>query len=261
MKTPTIEQVKSYWDNRPCNIRHSDKPVGTKEYFDEVEYKKLFVEPHILTFSNFGECKDKSVLEIGCGIGTAAINFARNGCDYTGLELSAESLKLTKQRFDVYGLSGQFYQGNAEQLTSIVPTDKKYDLIYSWGVIHHSPNPKQIVNEAKKLLKSDGVLKLMVYAKNSWKNFMIESGYDQPEAQSGCPIAYTYTKDEIPQLLGDDMEIVSLEQDHIFPYQIEPYKQGQYVKHEWFSSMPEHMFKSLEKNLGWHLLITAKLKV
>lgn len=261
MNTPTINQVKAYWDNRPCNVRHSDKPIGTKEYFDEVEYKKLFVEPHILTFTNFNDYRNKSVLEIGCGIGTAAVNFARNGCNYTGLELSLESLNLTKQRFGIYGLYGDFYQGDAEQLTSILPKDKKYDLIYSWGVIHHSPNPKQIVDEAKKLLKPDGILKLMVYAKNSWKNFMIEAGYDQPEAQAGCPIAFTYNKDEIPALLGDDMEILSLEQDHIFPYEIEPYKEGMYIKQPYFQAMPEHMFKILEKNLGWHMLINAKLKV
>ena len=260
MKTPSIDEVKTYWDNRPCNIRHSEKDIGTKEYFDEVEYKKFYVEPHILSFSQFETLSGKSVLEIGCGIGTAAVNFARNGCDYTGLELSAESLKLTRQRFDVYGLKGSFYQGNAEELTSILP-DKKYDLIYSWGVIHHSPNPMQIVNEAKKLLKKDGVLKLMVYAKNSWKNYMIEAGYDQPEAQSGCPIAFTYNKQEVPELLGSDMEVISIEQDHIFPYQIESYKQGMYVKQPWFQHMPIDMFKVLEKNLGWHLLITAKLKV
>ena len=260
MNTTSIEQVKTYWDNRPCNVRHSEKPIGTKEYFDEVEYKKFYVEPHILTFTNFEDYKNKSVLEIGCGIGTAAVNFARNGCDYTGFELSHESLKLTEQRFSIYGLNGKFYQGNAEQLTSVLP-DKKYDLIYSWGVIHHSPNPKQIVNEAKKLLKPDGVLKLMVYAKNSWKNYMIEAGYDQPEAQSGCPIAFTYTEQDIPELLGNDMEILSMGQDHIFPYQIEPYKQNVYVKQPWFQSMPNDMFRVLEKNLGWHLLITAKLKV
>jgi hypothetical protein len=101
----------------------------------------------------------------------------------------------------------------------------------------------------------------MVYAKHSWKNFMIESGLDQPEAQAGCPIAFTYTKEEIEQeLLGNDFNIVSIDQDHIFPYQIEPYKQGEYIKQPWFEAMPDAMFKTLEKNLGWHMLVTATLR-
>ena len=88
---------------------------------------------------------------------------------------------------------------------------------------------------------------------------MIESGLDQPEAQYGCPIVNTYTKNQVVDLL-EGYDIISIEQDHIFPYQIEPYKEGKYVKQPWFESMPPEMFRTLEKNLGWHLLITAKLK-
>ena len=89
---------------------------------------------------------------------------------------------------------------------------------------------------------------------------MIDAGFDQPEAQYGCPIAYTYSEDDVKNLLGDAFEIVSIQQDHIFPYQVEPYKQGQYVKQPWFENMPEEIFRVLEKRLGWHLMITAKLK-
>ncbi|MCS6894612.1 MAG: class I SAM-dependent methyltransferase, partial [Bacteroidia bacterium] len=62
-----IDNVQKYWDNRPCNIRHSPKPVGTREYFDEVEKRKYFVEPHIPRFAEFPRWKGKKVLEIGCG--------------------------------------------------------------------------------------------------------------------------------------------------------------------------------------------------
>jgi ubiquinone/menaquinone biosynthesis C-methylase UbiE len=257
--TADINDVKQFWDARPCNINHSKKELGTVEYFDEVEKKKLFVEPNILSFSQFETVRGLRVLEVGCGIGTAAINFARHGADYTGFELSEKSLAMTKRRFEVYGFDGKFYQGNAETLDQYLP-DEKYDLIYSWGVIHHSPEPKKIVNQIKKFLAPDGTFKMMVYAKNSWKNFMIDAGFDQPEAQYGCPIAYTYSESEVQDLLGNDFEIVSMTQDHIFPYQIEPYKQGQYIKQPWFENMPVQIFQVLEKRLGWHLMITAKLK-
>lgn len=255
----TLDTVKQFWDTRPCNIKHSAKPIGTKEYFDEVQAKKFFVESHITSFTNFPEWKNKTVLEVGCGIGTAAINFAQHGAKYTGVELSQESLQLTKQRFDVYNQSGTFYLGNAEQLSDFIP-EQKFDLIYSFGVIHHTPNPKQVISEIKKFMHKDTVLKIMVYAKHSWKNFMIEAGLDQPEAQAGCPIAFTYTKEEIEtELLGNDFD-VSIVQDHIFPYQIEPYENGKYIKQPWFESMPDSVFSVLEQNLGWHMLITAKLR-
>jgi ubiquinone/menaquinone biosynthesis C-methylase UbiE len=186
-----------------------------------------------------------------------AINFAKSGANYTGVELSEESLKLTKKRFEVYGQEGTFYQGNAEELTSFIPV-KKYDLIYSFGVIHHSPNPRKIIQEMRPYMHEQSVLKLMIYAKDSWKNIMIENGFDQPEAQSGCPIAFTYTREEARKLL-DGFDIIDMQQEHIFPYEIESYRKNNHVKVPWFANMPEDMFKAIEKRLGWHMLITAKL--
>ena len=198
----------------------------------------------------------KKVLEVGCGMATEGINYARAGATYTGTDLSVESLDLAKKRFEVYNKEGNFYLGNSEELSSFVPVET-YDLIYSFGVIHHSPYPERIISEIKKYMNKDSVLKIMLYAKDSWKNYMIEAGHDQPEAQYGCPIANTYTNDEVRELLdGFD---VSIEQYHIFPYQIEPYKRGEFVKQPWFEAMPDEIFEVLKKNLGWHLLITAKL--
>lgn len=256
--TVTIEEVKKFWNDRPCNVKHSSKDIGTKEYFNEVEKKKFFVEPHILKFTYFPSCEGKKVLEIGCGLATVGVNFAFHGADYTGVELSEESFELAKKRFEVFEQTGKFYSGNAEELSSFVPVET-YDLIYSFGVIHHSPHPEKIISEIKKYMNENSVLKIMLYAKDSWKNYMIESGLDQPEAQYGCPIAQTYSKQDVVELL-EEYEVLSIEQDHIFPYQVEPYKKGEYLKQPWFESMPDEMFRTLEKNLGWHLLITAKLK-
>ena len=256
--TITMEEVKKFWNDRPCNIKHSSKELGTIEYFDEVELKKFRAEPHILKFTEFPQWKNKKVLEVGCGLGTVGINFALNGADYTGVELSKESLEIAKKRFEVYNQFGKFYLGNAEELSSFVHIET-YDLIYSFGVIHHSPHPEKIISEIKKYMNENSVLKIMLYAKDSWKNYMIDAGLDQPEAQYGCPIANTYTNDEVKELMNG-FDVLSIEQDHIFPYQIEPYKRGEFVKEPWFDAMPDEMFETLEKNLGWHLLITAKLK-
>lgn len=256
-KLATIDDVENYWDDRPCNVRHGSAPVGTKEYFDQVEKRKFFVEPHILRFTEFERWRSKKVLEIGCGIGTAAVNFARSGAIYTGVELSKNSLDLAKKRFDVYGLKGTFYHGNAERLSSFLGNEK-FDLIYSFGVIHHSPNPKKIVEEIKSHMHSESELRIMLYAKNSWKKNMIDAGIDQYEAQSDCPIAYTYDEEGVEQLLSG-MSVTDIQQDHIFPYKVSEYVKYKYEKEPWFEAMPTHIFRKLEKQLGWHLLIKAAL--
>jgi SAM-dependent methyltransferase len=252
-----LDVVRDYWNRRPCNIRHSQAEIGSKEYFDQVEARKYVVEPHIPAFADFRCWKGKRVLEIGCGLGTDATNFARAGADYTGFELSSASLELTKKRFEVFGLTGTFYLGNAEELNDIIPS-QKFDLIYSFGVIHHTPNPSRVIAAARDYLDAGSEFRLMLYAKHSWKAAMIDAGFDQPEAQSGCPIAFTYTKEEVAALMNG-CEIIDMWQDHIFPYVIEKYVKYEYELQPWFAVMPKKMFRALERRFGWHMLIRARL--
>ena len=254
---PGIEAVEAYWDARPCNIRHSPKPLGSREYFDEVEARKHFVEPHIPGFAQFERWAGRRVLEVGCGIGTAAVNFARHGALYTGVELSKASLELTRQRFDVYGLDGRLLLCNAEALSRHVESNY-YDLVYSFGVIHHSPNQRTIVEEIRKVIRPDGEFRCMLYAKNSWKDIMIEAGFDQPEAQRGCPYATTYTEERVRELYKGLFELVSVRQAHIFPYVVDKYVNYEYELQPWFKSMPPQMFAALELRLGWHMLIVGR---
>ncbi|MFK0206695.1 class I SAM-dependent methyltransferase [Agrobacterium sp. NPDC090283] len=253
----TIEDVKEYWNRRPCNVRHSKREVGSQEYFDEVEARKYFVEPHIPGFAEFSRWNGKKVLEVGCGIGTDAINFARNGAIYSGIELSEASLAIAKSRFEVFEQDGNLQQLNAEALTQGFP-ESNFDLVYSFGVIHHTPNPRGVIEQIRKVIKPDGELRIMLYAKRSWKAAMIEAGLDQPEAQSGCPIAFTYDERDVQELLSGCFEATEIRQDHIFPYQIEQYVNYEYVRQPWFETMPPELFRALEQSLGWHLLITAK---
>ena len=268
----SVQQVKNYWNSRPCNIRHSTKPVGTREYFDEVEARKHFVEPHIPAFAEFERWNGKKVLEIGCGIGTAMINFARSGAQVTAVDLSDESLKLAKQRAEVYDLSDRisFYHGNAEELGQWLPPET-YDLVYSFGVIHHTPHPENVIDQIRSYVKPGSTIKIMVYYRYSWKVLWILLTYGKgqfwrinelvacySEAQAGCPITYVYSKREARDLL-QGFEIVDMQVDHIFPYYIPDYKQYQYTKEWYFRWMPQPLFRWLEKNFGWHLCITAKV--
>src|SRR5229473_6938647 len=119
-----IGKIRDYWDARPCNVRHSPIEVGTREYFDQVEARRYFVEPHIPAFAEFQRWRGCKVLEIGCGIGTDTMNFARAGAEVTAVDLSEKSLEVACQRAGVYGLSNiRFYHGNAEELSRFLPVE------------------------------------------------------------------------------------------------------------------------------------------
>jgi len=253
----SIKEVEAYWNARPCNIKHSAKTKGTIEYFNEVELWRYLIEPHTHRFPQFEKWKDKRVLEIGCGIGTDATNFCRAGAVYTGIELSKESASLTRQRLKAFDLDGRIIVGNAENLDDLVG-DETFDLIYSMGVIHHSPNPRAITKSLPNYLNTNGEIRIMVYAQNSWKNYLIESGMAQPEAQDDCPQAITYTNKEA-RILFNEFNL-DISQDFIFPWQIDAYKNKTLIKEPWFAEMPESMFRTLETKLGWHLLIIGKIK-
>ena len=255
--TDYLDLVRAYWDRQPCNSNHSGSEFASRAYFDEVEARRYFVHPHIAPFAEFANWQGRKVLEIGCGIGTDAIRFARHGSHYTGVELSPNTLAMAQKRMEIYGLGGEFHLHNAERLDEILP-ESSYDLVYSIGVIHHTVRPKAIIHAARRLIKADGELRIMVYAKNSWKSAMIEAGLDQPESQDDCPIALTFDEDGVRDLLSGHFDIVDMHQDHIFPYQIEPYKEFRYVKEPWFEAMPSEMFRALEARFGWHWMIRAK---
>ena len=252
-----MEKIIDYWNNQPCNINHSSLEKCTKEYFDEVEKRKYFVENHIPAFAEFEKWNGKRVLEIGCGIGTDAVNFAKNGAIYTGIELSSESLEITKKRFDLFNLKGSFYNVDAQNIQDLYKIGKDFDLIYTFGVVHHSPDPQKIIDNFLLILKPGGVLKVMVYAENSWKKMMIDEKLDQYEAQTNCPVAFTYTNEQIYDMFNN-FKNINIEQTHIFPYKIPEYKRYEYKKEDWFENMPENIFKVLEKKLGWHLCITCE---
>jgi ubiquinone/menaquinone biosynthesis C-methylase UbiE len=267
-----VSKVREYWNRRPCNIRHSNQPIGTKEYFDEVEARKYFVEPHIPDFAEFERWRDKKVLEIGCGIGTDTINFARHGAAVTVAELSDESLRIAQQRAEVFGLSDKidFYNGNAEELPSFVPV-QLHDLIYSFGVIHHSPHPEKILAEATEYLKPGGTLKVMVYNRRSWKVLWMVLKYgrgdfrkareliaEHSEAQFGSPVTYAYTTSELSRMFARyGFRVTDTFVDHIFPWRISDYVEYRYVPVWYFRWMPQSLFRRLERKLGWHLCATA----
>ncbi len=270
-----IAKVSDYWNSRPCNIRHSPKPVGSREYFDEVEARKYLVESHIPRFAEFERWKGKKVLEIGCGIGTDTINFARHGARVTAVDLTEKSLEVARQRAKIFGLEGRarFIQANAEKLSASVAVEA-YDLVYSFGVIHHTPHPERVIEEIRKFVTAESTVKIMVYNRWSWKVLWVLFVYgkgrfwklnrliaEYSEAQTGCPVTYSYSRADGRRLLEEHgFRVTDVMVDHIFPYRIREYVQYRYRMVWYFRWMPKALFRALERAFGWHLCLTAKLK-
>jgi len=270
-----ISRVSEYWNSRPCNIRHSPKPVGSREYFDEVEFRKYLVEPHILEFADFARWNGKKVLEIGCGIGTDTINFARHGAHVTAVDLTEKSLAVARERARVFDLDSRirFIQANAEKLRETIPPER-FDLIYSFGVIHHTPHPDRVLEEIRHYVTPDSTVKIMVYHRWSWKVLWVLFGYgkgqfwklsrliaEHSEAQTGCPVTYSYSRATGRQLLEQHgFRVTDVMVDHIFPYSIAEYVKYQYRLVWYFRWMPRSLFRLLERVFGWHLCLTAKPK-
>ena len=269
----SIARVGDYWNARPCNIRHSPKPVGTAEYFDEVEERKYFVESHIPRFAGFAAWKGKKVLEIGCGIGTDTISFARHGAQVTAVDLTPKSLEVARERARVFGLEDQirFFQADAERLSDYVPIEP-YDLVYSFGAIHHTPHPERVVEQLRKYVGPGGTVKIMVYNRWSWKVVWLLSVYgkgrfwkldrliaESSEAQTGCPVTYSYSRRGGRRLLENHgFRVTNVTVDHIFPYRIPEYVQYRYKMLWYFRWMPQALFRALERAFGWHLCLTAR---
>ena len=257
MDNELVDKIKQYWNTQPCNVKHSLSEPGTEQYWNEVTERRFFVEPHLRDFASFHQWRGKRVLEIGSGIGSDAVEFARHGAEYVGIDLSAESVAMSQQRFKLFRLQGEFHVMDAADQVMMAKLGQ-FDLVYSCGVLHHYPDMTACLDNIHDALLSDGEFRMLVYAKNSWKYAMIQKGLDQFEAQAGCPYAKAYSREEIYDLLNGKFQVLRIRQDHNFMYNVPKYRAGEYELEPWFAVMPEDMRAAVKEYLGWHLLVKAR---
>jgi len=158
------KSIKEFWEKNPCGSQFIDEVIW-KDFFLDYDKFKYSVEPHILTELSKIDFKNKKVLEIGLGQGSEAQKIVEAGAYYSGIDLTEESIKRVKKRFSLYGLKyDQLCVMNAEKMDF---HDNQFDIIFSHGVIHHSPKIRDIASEIHRLLKPKGELYIMLYHKNS----------------------------------------------------------------------------------------------
>lgn len=159
----TLSRVREFWEQEPCGTRYGRDDDQDAVDFDLMATERYRLEPHIPKFADFETAKGKDVLEIGVGGGVDFMSWVKAGAQATGIDLTQAGIDMTRQRLRAAGFSDDSFslsRGNAERLAF---SDHSFDIVYSYGVLHVTPDTKKAFSEAWRVLRLGGVLKAMVY--------------------------------------------------------------------------------------------------
>jgi ubiquinone/menaquinone biosynthesis C-methylase UbiE len=159
------ERVRAFWQANPCGVKFADAEPGTRRFYELVEVHRYATEWHIPSAAGFAAARGLNVLEIGCGLGTDGAQFAKAGASYTGIDLTEAAVELARKRFEIFDLPGEFGTADAENLDF---PDESFDLVYSHGVLHHTPDTVKAIREIHRVLRPGGRAVVMLYHRNSY---------------------------------------------------------------------------------------------
>ncbi|MBS3137687.1 class I SAM-dependent methyltransferase [Candidatus Woesearchaeota archaeon] len=248
-KQNTKDDVKAFWNRNVCLTKFiKGEKKGTKEYFQEgekIRYKYHYYLQHL--FDKIAqEYPNGKLLEIGCGIGTDLREFARRGMQVTGVDLTENAINYTKQHLEAFNLKGKLIVSDAEKLPF---KDNTFDVVYSFGVLHHTPNTQKAINEVHRVLKSSGKAVIMLYHKISL-NYAAHRILDVPfdgSRKDRCPVERAYTKEDI-RTMFERYNSVDIKIDYLFGT---GWKFANAI-------MPKFLHRALGKKIGWHIVIEGK---
>ena len=160
------EEVRDFWNADPCGSRY----LGDRADFEAHARARYQLEPYIHEFAGFTHSAGQRVLEVGVGMGADYLEWLKAGAQATGVDLSAISLERAKQRCETSGYTPDLRLSDAEHL--LFP-DGTFDIVYSYGVMHHSPDTPQCIREARRVLKPGGSLRIMIYHHPSLTGFLL----------------------------------------------------------------------------------------
>jgi ubiquinone/menaquinone biosynthesis C-methylase UbiE len=245
-----IDAIADYWNHRIHDLEMTDHPVGTKAFFDDLDdyrFDKLHYLPRLVDFSGY---QGRRLLEVGCGIGTDLVRFAKGGARVTGVDLAETAIALARKNFELNGVTPEELRvANGEALPF---PDASFDVVYGHGVIQYTANAEQLIRECHRVLKPGGTGIFMVYNRVSWLNAMSKLtnvGLEHADA----PVLKKYSIPEFRQLLEPfaQTEIVP----ERFPVKSRLHKGWKALAFNTmfvgaFNAMP----RALDRRSGWHLL-------
>lgn len=242
-------QVRAYWNSRIHDLDMTDAPVGSREFFDDLDayrFDKLAYLPRVV---NFGGYAGQRLLEVGCGIGTDLVRFARGGARVVGIDLSENAIGLARRNLELHGCDGHLAVGDGTRLPF---NDESVDLVYAHGVLQYAPDPRGIVTEALRVLKPGGEGIFMVYNRISWLSAMSKVTGTRLEHED-APVLRLYSAAEFRDLLTGfrDCRIVP----ERFPVASRLHKGWKAALYNAgfvgaFNALP----RTLTRPLGWHLM-------
>ena len=206
--------VKEHWERETCGTRYGNE-TDRKSYFDEISASRYELEPYIHSFADFQSASGKTVLEVGVGAGADFQNWCRHAAHATGVDLTERAISLTGERLQLNCVPPEKYKLLSTDAENLPFDDNSFDIVYSWGVLHHTPDTRRAFEEVFRVLKPGGSVKAMIYHDPSWTGLML---YIQHALMRGHPSrkikevvfehlespgTKTYTVGEARQFLGE----------------------------------------------------------
>lgn len=242
------EEVRRFWEAHVNNEYYTEQQRGSQQYFDEITAKRYNLHYHLSAlFRQIGDGNGKALLEIGCGIGIDTVSLARLGFAVTAIDLSETAVAVAENRARDMGLSIAYEVGNCEQLRF---ADNTFDIVYSFGVIHHTPDIRQAIREIHRVLKPNGTAHVMIYHRYSLVNLahvLTRTPYESPKnLRDHCPVVIRSSRKEARRLF-DAFSTTLIRTEYPFTYGMRHVAR--------FIPMP--LQRMLGRCIGWHLMIKA----
>lgn len=249
-----IDEIQRYWNARIHDLEMTTHPVGTREFFDDLDdyrFDKLHYLPHLVDFNGFA---GRRLLEVGCGIGTDLVRFARGGAHVTGVDLAQTAIDLAEKNFALHGVEAESLQvANAEALPFAADS---FDVVYGHGVIQYTADPARLLAECHRVLKPGGEAIFMVYNRVSWLNALSKVMRVDLEHED-APVLRKFSIAEFRELLAPyrDVRIVP----ERFPVKSRLHKGWKGVAfNTFFVGTFNALPAGLVRPLGWHLMGFAR---
>ncbi len=244
-----IDEVRRYWDRHIHDLEITTHPVGSREFFDDLEqyhFEKLHHLPRLIAFSGYG---GRRVLDVGCGAGVDLARFARGGAVTTGVDLAPSAIALARANFAQQGLAGEWCIANGEELPFV---DASFDFVFAHGVVQYTADPERLVGECHRVLRPDGEAVFQMYNRVSWLNALSRLTKVELEHED-APVLVKMSIGEFRRLLGTFRDVRIVPERFPVRSRLHGGWKGK-VFNTFFVGAFNALPRPLVRRFGWHLL-------